>query len=286
MSPESRKHTISEALKHLVKRGSQIRPLILVFEDLHWIDRSSEEVLKSLRDDISGERVLLIFTYRPEFANSWGRKIYHSQINLNRLSNRQSLAMAANILITDNIASDLLEIILEKTEGVPFFIEEFVRSLKDLNIIGQKNGKYQLEKDVRTVEIPSSIQEVIMARVDSLPAGAKEVLQVSSVIEREFSYQLIKNAIRLSENKLVAHLSTLRDSGLLYERGQYPETSYIFNHALTRDVVYDSILSKKRQALHAGIAHSIENICKENIAEYFAELSEHFIAGGESMSLT
>ncbi|TET17532.1 MAG: zinc-ribbon domain-containing protein, partial [Dehalococcoidia bacterium] len=167
MSPEARKDRILEALKRIVLRGSEIRPLIIAIEDLHRVDKSSEEALKYWLESISGARVLLIFTYRPEFVHTWGGRSYHSQVTLNRLSNRESLAMAAHLLGTEEIENALEELVLEKTEGVPFFIEEFMRSLRDLGIIKRKDGAYCLAKDIRDVTIPGTIQDVIMARVDS-----------------------------------------------------------------------------------------------------------------------
>ena len=124
--------------------------------------------------------------------------------------------------------SDLEDLILEKTEGIPFFIEEFIKSLKDLKIIETKDNQYYLAKDIQEVTLPSTIQDVIMARVDSLPEGAKELLQTGSVIEREFSHELIKRVTSLSQEELLTHLSVLKDSELLYERGIYPESTYIF----------------------------------------------------------
>jgi tetratricopeptide (TPR) repeat protein len=278
MSPEARKDRIIEAINRIALKGSDIRPLIMAFEDLHWIDKSSEESLKYLLDSITGARVFLIFTYRPEFVHAWGGRSYHSQINLNRLSNRESLLMVSHLLGTEGIDSDLENLILEKTEGVPFFIEEFLRSLIDLKIIERKNNRYVLAKDIQDLTIPSTIQDVIMARVDSLPEASKEVLQTASVIEREFSYGLIKRVTGLSEEELLSHLSTLKDSELLYERGIYPQSVYIFRHALTREVVYDSILANRKKQLHEKIGNAIENLNKDNLQEYYGSLIEHYLA--------
>ena len=177
LSPEARKDRIIKAIIRITIKASQIRPLILATEDLHWIDSSSEDYLKDLLDSISGAKVFLIFTYRPEFVHTWGAKSYHSQVNLNKLSNRESLAMVTHLLGTEDIGNDLVELILEKTEGIPFYIEEFIKSLKDLNAIKKKNGTYHLAKDLQAVSIPSTIQDVIMARVDKLPEEAKNLLQ-------------------------------------------------------------------------------------------------------------
>jgi class 3 adenylate cyclase len=187
LSPEGKKDRIIEAVKRITLKGSEISPLILAYEDLHWMDKSSEDLLKNILENIPGARILMVFTYRPEFVHTWGAKSYHSQVTLNRLSNRESLAMVTNMLGTVEIDVDLEDLILEKTEGIPFFIEEFIKSLKDLMIIESKGNKYYLAKDMQEVTIPSTIQDVIMARVDLLPEGAKELIQIGSVIEREFS---------------------------------------------------------------------------------------------------
>ncbi|KKL81534.1 hypothetical protein LCGC14_1993810, partial [marine sediment metagenome] len=139
--------------------------------------------------------------------------------------------------------------------------------------------QYLFAKDFPEMTIPSTIQDVIMARVDALPEGAKEVIQTGSVIEREFSYELIKRVTGLSEQELRSRLSILKDSELLYERGIYPHTTYIFKHALTRDVVYDSILAKRKKKLHGNIGKAIENLNQENIDEYYEILAEHYFTG-------
>jgi tetratricopeptide (TPR) repeat protein len=181
-----------------------------------------------------------------------------------------------HILGTQEIERELENLVLEKTEGVPFFIEQFIKSLKDLKIIEQKENAYRLIKDVHQVAIPSTIQDVIMARVDSLPERAKEVLQTGSVIEREFSYPLINRVTGLQEKELLSYLSILKDSELLYERGIYPQSNYIFKHALTRDVVYDSILAKRKKKLHEEIGNAIEELYKGNLSEHYEVLAEHY----------
>ncbi len=182
-----------------------------------------------------------------------------------------------NLRDSEDIDSDLEDLILEKTEGVPFFIEEFIKSLRDLEIIERRGNKYHLAKDIQEMTIPSTIQDIIMARVDSLPDGAKEVLQTGSVIEREFTYEMIKWVAGLPEQELLSHLSVLKDSELLYERGIYPQSAYIFKHALTREVVYDSILTKRKRRLHEKIGNAIEEIFKENLDEHYGVLAEHYI---------
>ena len=276
MSPEAKKDRMIEAIKRVVIKGSEIRPLIIAFEDLHWLDKSSEDIVKSHLESIPGSKVLLIFTYRPEFVHTWGAKSYHNQLTLHRLSNRESIEMVTHILGTQEIERELENLVLEKTEGVPFFIEEFIKSLKDLRIIERKGNTYQLSEDIHQLTVPSTIQDVIMARVDSLPEGAKEVLQTGSVIEREFSHALIKRIMGIPEHELLSNLSTLKDSELLYERGIYPQSNYIFKHALTREVVYDSILAKRKKKLHEEIGNAIEELYKDNLSEHYEVLAEHY----------
>jgi len=274
LSPEALKNRIFEALKRIVLRGAEIRPLILAIEDLHWIDKTSEEFSKNLLESISGARVLLIFTFRPEFVHTWGRRSYHNQVNLNRLSNRESMLMVSHLLSVDELDKDFEDLILEKTEGVPFFIEEFIRSLEDMKIIKCKANRCQLAKDIQHLVIPSTIQDVIMARVDSLAPGAKEVLLTGSVIGREFDYNLIKLVTDLPEKDLISCLSALKDSELIYERGIYPQVTYIFKHALIQDVTFQSLLMSTRRKYHKKIAQVMEQHFPD-IAEAQPEVMGH-----------
>jgi class 3 adenylate cyclase/tetratricopeptide (TPR) repeat protein len=276
LSPEARKDRTIDALKQLVLRGSEVRPLILAYEDLHWVDKSSEEVLKTILDSIPGARVLLIFAYRPEYVHTWGGKSYHNQVNLNRLSNRESLEMMRSLLGMEHIDTALEEFILEKTEGIPFFIEEFIRSLRDLQIIEKKDNTYRIVKDVEDVTIPSTIQDVIMARVDSLPDRAKSVLQTGAVVGREFSHDLLKKVVELPEPELLSHLSVLKDSELLYERGIYPQLTYVFKHAFTQEVAYNSLLLKRTKEIHQETGKAIEKIYSERSEEFYEILAHHY----------
>jgi class 3 adenylate cyclase/tetratricopeptide (TPR) repeat protein len=278
LSPEARKDRIIEALNRISIKFSQIQPVIMAIEDLHWIDKNSEDVLKSLFESISGERVFLIFTYRSEYNSTWGAKSYLSQVNLNRLSHPENLAMATHLLGTEEIDRQLEELILGKTEGIPFFVEELIKSLKDLKIIEKKKDAYHLTRNLKKATIPSTIQDVIMARVDKLPVTAKELLQTGSVIEREFTYDLISRVSDLPEKELLSNLSILKASEILFERGIYPKTIHIFNHALSREVIYASMTSTKRMNLHQKIADAIEDLYKTKLYEHYEVLSEHYNA--------
>lgn len=279
ISPEERMNRILGALKQIVLKGSEIRPLIMAYENLHWIDRNSEEALKGLLNAISGARVFLIFTYRPEFILTWGGKSYHSQINLNRLSTRETHLMISHLLGTFEFDKEIEQLVLEKAEGVPFFIEELINSLRDQKIIEKRQNTYYLAKDFQKAITPSTIHDVIMARIDSLPEKARGLLQTGSVAGREFSHLLIKRVTAHSKEQLLSYLSVLKDSELLYERGIYPQSNYVFKHALTQEVAYNSLLLKMKTELHKKIGKALEKIYPERLEEFCEILALHFLKG-------
>jgi tetratricopeptide (TPR) repeat protein len=227
-------------------------------------------------ESIPGARVLLIFTYRPEFVHTWGAKSYHSQVMLSRLSNRESLMMVSHLLGTEELDKDLEEFILEKTEGIPFFIEELIKSLKDIKIIEKEDNRYRIKKDIKEVVIPSTVQDVIMARIDSLPEGTKGMLQTVSAVGRETSYNIIKRLTGFTEQELLSHLSVLKDSELLYERGIYPQSTYVFKHALTQEVAYNSLLQKRKKEIHEGIGRAMEALYPDRLEEHYELLAYHY----------
>ncbi|MBW1786569.1 MAG: AAA family ATPase [Deltaproteobacteria bacterium] len=277
MSREFKKERIIDALKWVLFNAAEIRPLVLAIEDLHWMDVSSEEALKHLLTGISGVRVFLIFTYRPHFSPNWNGTPIHSTLSLNRLSGNNSLAMVRHVLEAEEIDEPLQKLVLDKTDGVPFFVEEFTRSLKELKLIEKQGKRCRLAGDAGDMAIPSTIQDVIMARVDALPESPKKLLQTASVIDREFSFQLIRLVTQIDDQELPARLHRLRDSDLLLERGLFREPTYIFKHALTREVVYESILKKRRRRLHDQVGGAIERLYGETITEHYGVLAEHFL---------
>ena len=277
MSAAAKTDRILGSLLRMVLKRSEERPLVLVLEDLHWIDKSSEESAKYLVQNISAARILMILTYRPDFVHTWGSKSSHSRMELNRLSNRESVSMVSHILGSDDVAMDITNLILQKAKGVPFFIEEFVRALKDMEVISRKLS-YNLSRDIDWAAIPSTIQDVIMARVDSLPDAAKEVLQAGSAIDREFSFKLIQAVTDLPELPLLSYLSALMYVELIYERGIFPESTYIFKHAIVREVIYDLIPATRKKLLHQEIGKAIEELYQDNLDGYYSDLGRSFHA--------
>jgi predicted ATPase len=190
--------------------------------------------------------------------------------------------MVAHLLGAEDIHRDLEELILEKTEGVAFFIEEFIKSLRELKVIEKRGKRYHLGRDMKDVIVPSTVQDVVMARIDLLPEGAKSLLQKGSVAGREFRRDLIATVTGLSEQELLSQLSVLKDSELLYERGIYPQSTYIFKHALTQEVAYNSLLSKRRKEIHEAIARAMEQLYHQRLEEFCEVLANHYSKSDES----
>lgn len=274
-SSESMKNRIVESLKQITLRGAEFRPLVVAVEDLHWIDTSSADVLKEILNCISASRVLLLFTLRPEFVPPWGLKSYHAQLNLSRFSEEQVREMTRRLLDTTDVDPALQKVLFEKTQGNPLFLEEFIRSFVDLKLISRQDN-FRLAGHLKEVNIPSTIQDVIMARVDSLPARAKDVVQTGSVIGREFSYTLMSRVTAFSEKELALHLGTLRESELVNERGAFPQTTHIFKHALTRDIVYRSLLNKRKKELHHRVGLAMETLYRDRLIDVCEALAGHF----------
>lgn len=282
MSPEIKKGRILSAFKKIVLKGSEIRPLVLAYEDLHWIDNSSLDYLKYLLEIIPGARILLIFTYRPEFTHNFGAKSYHSQIALNRLSNRESLSMVYQMLDAVKLNRKLEEYIIKKTDGVPFFIEELIKSFRETNTIKKTGNIYCIVNDTEKIAIPATVQDVIMVRIDALSETGKRLLQTAAVIGREFNHDLIKQVTELSQDELLSTLSLLKDTEHLYERGIYPQSTYIFKHALTQEMAYNSLITKNKKLIHEKIGKSIEKLKGSNLEEHYEIIVYHYRRSGNN----
>ena len=212
MDPEIKRRKTFEALREITLRGSQARPLVMVFEDLHWIDKTSEESIRLLIEHIAGAKVFLIFTFRPNYLPPWGGKSYYGQIHLNRLSKRESLGMFKALLNAEAVEKDLTELLLDKAEGIPLFAEEFTRSLKETGAVVGVDGRCCLKTDFDSIRIPSTIHDVLMTRVDRLPQDEREILLAGAVIGREFSWELLKEITGNPEMELVSRLLTAKRS--------------------------------------------------------------------------
>ncbi|MGH7889443.1 MAG: ATP-binding protein, partial [Thermodesulfobacteriota bacterium] len=249
MDAQQRRAEIFEALRKIILRGSQIRPVVLLIEDLHWMDKTSEEFLLYLADSIAAAPVLLLLTYRPGYSHPLGERTYHTRILLRNLTREESVRMAESILETSGLPDELRDLINKKAEGNPFFIEELLKSLLECGVIVKSGTGYAIDKNASQIEVPGTIQDVIMARIDRLEENRKRTLQVGSVIGREFGFNLLQRVSSLSDQELRDHLLALRNTELIYERGFSLDANYIFKHTLTHEVAYSSLIIQKRKEL-------------------------------------
>lgn len=278
MDAVARRTRTFHALRALGLRGAAIKPLVLVFEDMHWADSSTQEYLDFLMDSVAGARLMLILTHRLEYTPRFGSRSFFSTINLRHLSNEQTLEMAARFLGSDLFPQELKSALMQKAEGVPLFIEEVTKTLLDLGFIVREDGNYKIAKTVGELAIPETIQGIIMARLDRLGEEGKRTVQLASVIGRQFLARLLERVAGLT-GKLEGLLRELKALEIIYEQGLLPEPAYIFKHAVIQDVAYNSLLLQRRKELHRAVGAAIEELYRDRLAEHYAELAYHFTRG-------
>ena len=275
MSPAHRRGETFEALRRLLVRASEARPQVLVIEDLHWIDSASEEFLAMLMDSIPALRVLLVFTYRPGYANPFGERSYVTRVVPAALSTDDSARMASAVLAADVLPDALRTLIGSKAEGNPFYVEELVKSLEEGEVLRREGGRLTLTRPLASVTVPGSIHDVIAARIDRLAEAPKRTLQIAAVIGREFTRRLVDRLAEIRDrgDELLRELTALE---LILERRLYPELAYMFKHALTQDVAYDSLLVQRRKELHGLVGRAIEELYADRLPEHYEMLAHHF----------
>ncbi len=278
MDPMERRARIFDGLRSILVRESKSKPLVLVVEDLHWIDEQSELAVKALVDIIASIPVLMILTYRPNYKHTLGERTYFSRLSLSKLLPDEGVALASGILQVDNLPEDLKKLISRKGEGNPFYIEEVISSLMESGVLYRSNGSYVLKRPVEQIRVPNTIQEIILSRIDKLEHQTREAIQLASVIGREFTFRLLDRIFDMEE-KLDERLEELKVLELIYQKGYFPELSYMFKHALTQDVAYSTLLSERRIILHNITGSAIERLYEERLAEQYEVLAYHFYEG-------
>ena len=258
LEPRLKRRKTFEALRALAFAGSQLRPLVLLLEDLHWMDRTSEDYLSFLIESLAGAPILLLTTQRIGYDLRWGDKSYCSRVNLDLLTEQEGKEMVAKLLGTDAFPSDLPRIVRSKAEGIPLFVEEIIVSLFERGNLVRDNAAVRWKGDA-AVEVPASVQDIVGARIDRLDDPVKRLLQVAAVIGREFGLQLLR---RISEtpDEVDACLDSLKRLELIYETRFFPAPAFTFKHAVIQDVAYASLLSKRRRELHGAIAGALEQL--------------------------
>jgi class 3 adenylate cyclase/tetratricopeptide (TPR) repeat protein len=282
MDAQVRRRRTLEGIKRLLLRESLNQPLLVIFEDLHWIDGESQALLNLLVDGLASAHVLLLVNYRPEYRHEWGSKTYYTQLRLDPLG-RDSAAEMLSALLGDAVdLGPLKRLVTERTEGNPFFMEEMVQTLFDQGVL-MRNGAVKVTRSLSQIQIPTTVQGILAARIDRLPAAEKELLQTLAVLGKESPLGLIKRvAPPLSDEQLERQLSTLQLGEFIYEQPALPEVEYTFKHALTQEVAYDSVLSERRRQLHERAAQAIEALFGSQLENHLSELAHHYSRSGNA----
>jgi class 3 adenylate cyclase/tetratricopeptide (TPR) repeat protein len=276
--PQHKKNMIFESIRDLLILESQNKPLVLIIEDLHWIDKTSEQLLDYIIGRLANTPILMILLYRPEYVHKWGSKTYYSKIGLRQLTSQSSAELIRAILYDCDIDPELEALILNRSGGTPLYIEELTHSLLEDRSIKREKNQCFLGIAPQDIEVPDTIQGIIAARIDRIEENLKRIMQVASVIGREFAFRLLQSVTGLSE-ELKSYLLNLQTLEFIYEKSLFPELEYIFKHALTQEVTYNSLLLKKRKDFHARIGVAIEEIYTERLEEFYEILAYHYTKG-------
>jgi class 3 adenylate cyclase/predicted ATPase len=288
MDPQIRRRRTFEALKQLLLRESLNQPLTLIFEDLHWIDTETQGFLDMLSESVASARMLLLVNYRPEYRHEWGQKTYYTQVRLAPFDQAEAEEFLG-VLLGDTVGAtgwsplqDLKQLILAKTEGTPFFMEEVVQTLAEEGVLSGERGHYRLVRAPTEIHISPTVQGVLAARIDRLTADEKALMQQLAVIGRQFPLSLMRQVVAQPEEALYRLLSSLQRKEFLYEQPALPEVEYSFKHALTREVAYGSVLYEQRKAIHERTAQAIETLYRATLDEHYSELAHHYSRSGNT----
>jgi predicted ATPase len=279
LDPPQRRQRTLDALKRLFLRESQEQSLLLVFEDLHWIDNETQALLNSLVESLPTARLLLLVNYRPEYQHSWGSKTYYTQLRLDPLPPVSADELLQALLGDDPSLEPLKRLLIARTEGNPFFLEESVRTLVETGVLVGEYGAYRLAQPLASLQVPATVQAVLAARIDRLPPEEKRLLQTAAVIGTEVPFPLLQAIAEVPEEVLHRGLAHLQAAEFLYETRLFPEREYTFKHALTHEVAYGGLLQERRRVLHARIVETLEKIAGDRVVEEVEHLAHHALRG-------
>ena len=257
MTPQKHKDETLRTLVDITEAAARQQPSVMLFEDAHWADPTTLEVLDLLIDRVRTVPLLVVLTHRPEFQSRWSEQGHVGALNLSKLTRAQSAAMVSALAGGKALPAALLEQILTRTDGVPLFVEELTKSILESGELKEAGDHYDYAGSARAVTIPTTLRDSLMARLDRF-MPVKEIAQIGAAIGREFSYELIAAVAPMPQAQLDDALARLSESGLAFRRGTPPDAIYTFKHALVQDAAYDSLLKSRRQELHAKIARVIE----------------------------
>ena len=279
LDPPQRRQRTLDALKRVLLRESQAQPLLLVCEDLHWIDTETQALLDSLVESLPTERLLLLVTYRPEYQHGWGSKTYYTQIRIDPLPSASAEELLQALLGNDPSLAPLTPLLIARTEGNPFFLEESVRTLVETQALVGEPGVYRLAHALPTIQMPATVQTMLAARIDRLSPETKHLLQTAAVIGHEVPLALLRAIAEDPAETLHRHLDQLQAAEFLYETRLFPTRDYTFKHALTHEVAYGSLLQDRRRALHGRIVQALEALYPDQLADQVERLAHHALRG-------
>jgi class 3 adenylate cyclase/predicted ATPase len=279
LDPSQRRQRTLDALKRLLLRESQVQPLLAVFENLHWIDSETQAFLNSLIDSLPMARLLLLANYRPEYQHAWGSKTYYTQLRLDPLPHASAAELLHALLGDDASLQSLSRLLIDRTAGNPFFLEESVRALVETQVLVGERGAYRQVQPLQTIQVPATVQAVLAARIDRLPADEKRLLQTAAVVGTNFSFPLLQAVAEVPEAELRRSLTYLQAAEFIYETRLFPEFEYTFKHALTYQVAYESLLQERRRELHTRIMEALEELTCERLSEQVERLAHHAMRG-------
>ena len=279
LSPQRQKLRLLEILIEQLAGLARSRPVLALYEDVHWSDPSTLELLDMLVERVRRLPVLVVITYRPVFSPPWTGQAHVVALSLNHLGRRQAAAMVGRVTDGKALPADVLDQIVVRADGVPLFIEELTRTVLESGLLCDAGDHYGLSIPLPPLAIPATLHELLMARLDSL-AFVKEVAQIGAVIGRDFSHELLKAAAIWPDDRLNYALDQLVAAGLVFRRGTPPATSYVFKHSLVQDAAYQSLLESRRQQLHVRIAQALEGGFPQTVRTQPELLAYHFTAAG------
>jgi class 3 adenylate cyclase/tetratricopeptide (TPR) repeat protein len=274
-----RRERTQDAVRRLLLRESQEQPVLLVFEDLHWIDAETQALLDSLVESVPAARLLLLVNYRPEYEHTWHRKTYYRELRLDPLPPASAEELLEALLGAEPGLRPLRQLLIDRTDGNPFFLEESVRTLIETGVLIGERGAYRPAKPLESGQVPATVQAVLAARIDRLAPEDKRLLQGAAVIGKDVTYVLLQAIAELPEDALRQGIARLQVGEFLYETSLFRDLEYTFKHALTHEVAYGSLLHERRRALHARLVDAIERLYPERMLERVELLAHHAFRG-------
>ena len=279
LDPPQRRQRTLEGVRRLLLRESQVQPLLVLVEDLQWIDGETQALLDGLVESLPAARLLLLVNYRPEYRHGWTNKTYYRQIPLGPLPPELAEDLLDALLGDDGGLRPLKRLLIERTEGNPFFLEESVRTLTETGALSGRPGQYRLEEKAEPIRLAPTVQVVLAARIDRLAPEQKAILQAAAVIGRDVPFALLHAIAGDPEGDVRGHCAALQAAEFVYETRLWPQLEYRFKHALTHEVAYASLLHDRRRALHAQILATLETLSAGNVNEHIEALAHHAFRG-------